>query len=265
MAKGERHWQNDGLRVRLVRVPGTTPKKALKETFRFQVPPLDEFAVQRAFNFNTYDTIRKGQFQKRGSRQLKSVSFQTLAVENRGIFVVTNGQWTPTVIARDLERLADRGYPFLLQVSHDFPNVEFEMLATLSGLTVSERAGEPDARYFSVDFLEWRDPQVRRKRRGQEWPKTHKLDGNDTLHKLARKYYGKPSLAGRIAQRNRFLEHWGRDTRIIGHKHYHPGDKLIIPKPPRDKRNTRLEPEATRDDLLDARDDLVAEYEENDV
>lgn len=263
----------DGLLVRMARIPGLTDPDLLTIPYHFQCPPLEEFAVQHAFSFSDYDTVNSGQFSRRGGRQLRQVTFDSLAVDFEASWQAQprsgaslSEQFDMDEYGDRLRRISDSGTPFRLLVTHQFSvrasgavvEPELDMEATLRTLTVTERAGEPDTRYFNVSFVEWRDPVVSR-RKASKWPVTitfnYKKGQNPTdwatqatqhngrrvslvgirkpltLERLARHFYAKPSLGRHIGQANGMSDYGTRDA-IVKHRRFRKGGKLKVPAPP---------------------------------
>jgi len=162
-----------GLRVTLQSAPGYTDKKLLKAPFRFQVPPLEEYTQQFAFDHAEYTTLKNGTFTRKTGRQLRQIQFQTLFLD----YSVSWEAWRnpavdPLEAAETLKGLVLTGTPFQLLVSNSQlwgEKQDTNMLAVLKALTVTEKAGEPDARYFDVSFQEWRAPAIiKRKQLGKK-------------------------------------------------------------------------------------------------
>ena len=228
-----------GLRVRLRRIDGLTSKKVLRtrDAYYFQCGPLEEFAVDHAHSFSDYDTISRGQYSWKGGRQLRQVAFDTLAVD-WGNFVIEH-HFDVEDMVEDLEAILNEGTPFDLLVTHNYASgpVELHMAATLRTLRVSERAGEPDARYLSVSFVEYREPVVsrkgkkRRRRSGRLYPVTHELGPTDTFRSLSKRYYKHVHGARVIANYNGVRD-WGMHTPIVDHPRFRPLSKITIPRPP---------------------------------
>lgn len=244
----------EGLRVRLQPIPGVTDRHLMTTSgFTFQCPPLEEFGTDYAFAHSDYDTIKAGQFSRRGGRQLRSVAFDTLLVD-QGSFSILDREIEIEDHAHRLIKICESGSPFLLTVAHRMPphgyrnwhqtlaGPELQMEATLRTLKVAEKAGEGDARYLNVSFTEYREPFARAdtKRHGQSrnfkhFPRTVLLYRNGvardkstgqtinkppqfpvTLHSLSRFYYHSPSLWKQIAHYNRNrIFNWGANDQLI--------------------------------------------------
>lgn len=226
--------RDEGLRVRLSRISGVTKPGVLTSSFTFQCPPLEEFAIDEAYIHSDYDTISSGSFSRAGGRSLRTFSFDTLVVDEEDpAYAVDIG-----VIAEDVDTLRDilrSGTAVRFVATHRWGlSPEVDMPVTLRSLRPTERMGEPDARYLSLAFSEWRNPRLKRdgkaKRRGTKpWPMVITLkkdtrwsvavttgpavfgsptltatgpgDAELTLRWIATHIYHEPHLAGLIASR----------------------------------------------------------------
>lgn len=188
-----------GLRVRMSRVAGTS-RKVLQTPFFFQVPPLENFSTQHGYNFSDYETISEGQFSRGMSRQLKTVEFQTMFVDQDWSWTLLHNDkagLNPQRLSSQVVHILNSGTPFLLLIGQPQlwgeGNYDVKMKATLRSATVEERAGEVDARYINVTFTEWRDLEVQKDAKGNKGdrlPLQIKPGPNDTLRSLAKEYYG---------------------------------------------------------------------------
>ena len=138
----------------------------------FQCPPLEQFAIAHTQNFGTYDTIDDDQFIRRGSRQLDTWTFDTLAMY---LGVTAAGHHAPSwvpyptrsrrasstttrVVRGQLCDLHNAGSPFRY-ISAFRDSILRRTYAVLTGFTEVYKHGEGDAIYFTgVSFSEWRDP-----------------------------------------------------------------------------------------------------------
>ncbi len=231
--------RNEGLLLKLSRISGVTKKGFLNEPYFFQCPPLDEFSIPRGHDRSTYTTLRKGQFSRSAGRVLRTFPLDTLVVT-----------WAPWILGRDqngdigrmqrrLEVLAERAVVVRFQASHAFGTsgggvnwADFPI--TIKRFTPTEKGGENDTRYFNLEIEEWRDQMVdtkgKKRSGGRDFPRTHTLDNNDTLHSLTEKYYGSVKGWQLIAGVNNI---WmiGPNYPIVKSKRWKKGDKIKIPKP----------------------------------
>lgn len=260
--RGRRNTSGNGLRIVLSRCRYSR-KGILKRPMVFQIAPLDEFGVDTVFNWVDYDTVGKGQFSRRSGRQLRTLTIQTVAMDwspdwavvQRGndekplvkddFYGSAGGPWK---VGRQLQLLARRGSPMKLVVKNPglYKYHDVDMLVTLRSVTVRERAGEPDARYFDLSFTEYRVPEMVRRQygakhdlpaivevnqggvayevrsgdehniRGKERHKIGTKDKPATLRMLSKHYYGTPSKWRLIKKRNaNKMKGVGGDTPLI--------------------------------------------------
>lgn len=234
-------WRGVGLKVQLGMIKGVSGKRLDKILpFRFQCPPLEQIEFVFQYNHIEYDTLQDGQMSRRAGRMLTTVSFETLVVEGWHRFVVGRDMWDYKDSNNALKTVNNLGRPVYLQMAHNWPSTEFEMMATIRQLNIVEKAGEPDGRYYNISFSEWREAEVDRDGHGGarsgvkgdgKWPKHIVLDKTDTLVSLATKYWGKPSEAKYLGMVNG-LGGWGARDPIVDSKAFQAGDKFLIPEPP---------------------------------
>lgn len=276
---GHRH-KEAGLSVVLRPIRGLTRRGLLRHPFHFQVPPLDEFGWDVAHGWSDYEAIRKGQFSRSGSRQLRTMTLRSLVVDYNPSWAswagghrhmgggdltpghaplrVTDPLGNPTGttsgangaqpmqepggiapnprrVADQLTRLCHAGTPMRLIVWNRalYNKPDVDMPITLRSVSVRERAGEPDSRYFNLTFTEYREAQQERrgygKNRRHELPalvrvnrngvavelehgdeelrrgQRHKIGSADnpaTLRKLSKHFYGHTRGWRRIAAKN---------------------------------------------------------------
>lgn len=248
----------EGLKVVLEPIPGVTSNNLLGRNGLFlQAPPTDTFSHDHSFSHNDYETVGGIQFSRRGAKQLAMVTFDTLVVDWAN-WAFYNGSTIEEISAALIE-ICESGDPVLLTASHDLPpggygnwslalaGPEVQMQATLRTLKVEERAGEGDARYLNLSFTEYRDPNISRlgagRSGGKSLPTTvtlfmdgHATDaasspiGNPpgdpvTLHMLAKRFYGDPSMWGTIARANR-IKGWGGGDALV----LYPGYQSMLKK-----------------------------------
>jgi hypothetical protein len=270
----------EGLRVKIDPIPGLTKRGIIPRLgFHFQCPPLEEFTVEYAHSHTDYETIRLGQMSQPGGKQLITVTFDTLVVDY-ATWTVVESEIEAESFRRRLKRVCESGTPFLFTAAHEFPpggfqnwsvteaGPELQMAATLRTFRSTEKAGEGDARYFNVAFVEYRDPVIARRRLGKpgrsndkvKLPLTGKIldngffryrtpDGDTitlrseirtagdrvpygvTMSDLAKHFYGDPSKAYRIAAENN-LNTWGATSILALHPRFKKRGpkKLLIPK-----------------------------------
>ena len=146
----------------------------------------------------------------------------------------------PQKVADELQRIESRLTPVMLIVWNKalYAQPDIRMPVTIRSLSVRERAGEPDTRYFDFQFVEFRRPKLRRRGyaghpRKRDLPAVVQVDkygvateanysdggvgpgatigtrkNPATLRMLAKYWYGQPSEWKRIAAKNG-LKNWG--------------------------------------------------------
>lgn len=208
-----------GLVVKMVPVPGLTPKGIFtnEQPFTFQVPPLDSFGEEGDHPFDDWQPLGLGQqtFKAPGP-SLRTVSYSTMFLDWQPVWsVLAKPDWTPNpqAFVRQLAKIRSSGQPFhLLVYSSSTPNAKYEVdyAATLRQFHWELRAGEDDAYYVTVSFVEHRAPGVEEFLSGaaQHPALPAKLTirtlppERATLSNLARFYYGDPSKWKVIAAAN---------------------------------------------------------------
>jgi hypothetical protein len=204
-----------GLRVCLKRCAGTA-RNVLKQPYFFQVPPLESITTNHGYNFTDYETINEGQFSRGMSRQLKTVEFQTMFVDQDWFYVLVrhrNAGPDPQKLSEQLSHILNSGTPFKLLIGNLnlWDNYDVQMKATLRTLTVEERAGEIDARYVNVSFTEHRDLEIQEDEEGEELPQTYKPQPGDTLRTIAKEFYGEGNAWKLIVLANPALKEYRPD------------------------------------------------------
>lgn len=245
--------RGEGMRIRLSKIDGVTrgdALKVLKVPYYFQCAPLDSFTVPTTRTFPRYTNYQGTEYLQRGGSTLQALTFRTLVVEY-GRFVIER-DWNVERLVKNLQRITESGWPFELLATHQYNlDPEVQMDVVLESCIVVENAGEADARYLDLSFVEWRAPIVQRKALGtaSSWPKTlilgkngtAKLQGstgkgfpNATLAAVAVGVYRQTGLGKHIAAAQKPpITNWGLHTPLIQHPRYKgKGGKLIIPKPP---------------------------------
>lgn len=233
-----------GMRVRLIPIPGVTPREVLLEQLVLPAV-LDEFEVSGEAAHNDYTTVRAGEFsapgggEKRSHRRLRTSDLEALTLIWHAPWLQSLDQ-DPKAVHDALWRIHDYRKPVLLAARIRQQGWEDEVLrmpVTVRSLRERVRKGEPDTRYFSIATKEWRDNSVRRRGRGVgrgkvRLPARHKLDSNDTLHSLAKHYYGSYAGWRTIRNENKIPTSWGQSTPLVQMKRFKVGSVVRIPKKP---------------------------------
>jgi hypothetical protein len=229
----------DGLRVRMTAIRGVTPKDVLIEPLLFPAV-LGDFGASEEADHRDFDTVGLGEVSTPAtgprSRRLQSTDFETLAIVWDPDWLVQNGQ-TPEGLRVSLRKVLRARRPFLLAArlerGSDAPFL-MRMKATLRAVDWTLKPAENDTLYFTVQIKEWRPLKAGRlstkvgRAKGGGLPATHKLDGNDTLRSLSKRYYGSYDGWRAIARANG-ITGVGGDTVLVSLKRYKVGAKLKIP------------------------------------
>lgn len=261
--------RGDGLRVQMQAIEGVTKGRTatlLSPYFRFQCPPLDSFQHDHGHAFNRSSNYQGVERIRRGGRRLVSIPMRTIIVEYAQF--VTEQNWDVPAMTDLFELISEEGYAFRLLATHKYGDkAEVDVTAVLESCTVTEQAGEIDARYLDLQFTEQTDSGVTRKTNRRPGPATgfpytitlrkdgsyavldnakalFKTNGEAlTLAVIARYAYGAPSLAGFVGQaQSPKITDWGPNSRLIDHPRFKgKGGKLSVPrKPTRTERGAQV-------------------------
>jgi hypothetical protein len=203
----------EGLQVTLRRVKGVTRNGALLVPFRFQVPPINEFARQWHHEWTKYGTLRMGERARPQGTTLKSLPFSTIFLDPPAqddvSFVIWDGAPEPQKLIDELAWLMEHAVVFRLVIAQ--PAVWgkdrlVNRLAYLSDMQATQKNGEVGSEYLDLVFDQWKEAEAdRRRRRPRDEDKTrkHKLRaGKDDLYEIAKRYYKQPSAWRKIAKAN---------------------------------------------------------------
>jgi len=236
--------KGDGLRVRLKRVPGQTPRHVLPRQFAFPAV-IGDFEYEEEAQFVEYDTIDTGEFSQPlagdgyHGRKLKRFELQVLALDFDPSWITHAGYDWWNVRSRLFAILhSKRPFHFAARTyrGEDAP-YELRGTYTVRRVGVVLRHGERDTRYFNVSFAEWRDATMRARPRDPgrggkaQLPRKHKLKDDDTLKQLSKRFYGTYEHWRLLGDRNG-IGKWGGEDPIIGTRKFKVGDKFLIPKKP---------------------------------
>lgn len=163
----EGRFHEDGLRVTLQRFKATK-KRVLKEPLNFQVAPLEAFAWTQSAAFQDFDTLSRGQFSRRGARALLTFDIRTVVVDYQPSWAsyerARPNAPHPQKIAQLLKTLVQVGTPMMFVArSGWWEGNDLRLPVTLRSMSSEERAGEIDARYFDLSFVEWREQELDQK------------------------------------------------------------------------------------------------------
>lgn len=249
-----------GLRVSLAAIPHLTkPGLFPGGAFLFQAPPLEELTEQFAFNHADY-AAWSGEFSRPQGRQLETLSFDTLWLDDGSSnhapgWAMWKRAIDPIAAKERLKKILYAGSPVML-TAHQLPvwnKYDIRMMVTMRSLTSGEKHGEQDARYFSMQFREYRDATVRTKGMGAPHgvgklgPNGKNVTvrnlpaGQDTLQELGKYYYGTNTAWQKIAKANG-LHGVAGSTNLVAKFAKQPGKQLHLPPA---KQPTKSRPKAT--------------------
>lgn len=252
----------NGLKITMRRAHGVTDLDVLTVPMRFQAPVVGDFARQFGFNWSTYDTLRAGQRSRPMGNQLLELPLSTMLLDrvaqddSSGVVVWPHAP-EPLGIIDELKYIAGmvaggKATPFRLTVNQpavwgDAPIIN--MLAVLTRVAPTQKAGEVGTEYLDLTFLEFREDEISRRRqpRADEKtryyriefaadPQTGVLHTKESLYDLAKRYYHQPSAWRRIAFANgiKGVDPWSSGqlaTWAVRHRRR----RLRIPPAPRKK------------------------------
>lgn len=251
--------RKDGLRLQISKIPGVTTgdsAKVLSAPYRFQCPPMDNFGYTRGKNYVRYTNYKGTEYGNPAGKLLVPMTFRTVLVE-WGNFVIERDFDVMAHVKR-LGRLAEDDSVFRFLATHQYNEApDLDIGAVLESITITENAGEPDARYLDLTISQWRGPVTSRKGSkkragGRKYPFTITLhkDGSYDAEKgasfnthqkpltfalISTFAYGKPSLASHIAaSQNPPVKDFGNHTDLLKYSRFKNGHKITVPKPPAD-------------------------------
>lgn len=223
-----------GLHVRLRSVHDFTPAHLLRQPLLLPVMIGEELAIDEEYPWEDFTTIGSGEHSSPApghARPQARFTGETMSLTWDARWLA-NPDVNPEKLRRELLRLGRQRAIFDLLVvnkpSADF--AEFSGYAAIRRISRAIKRGEPDSRYYSIDFAEYRPMTVgqRKHKFGSKRPTTHVLDKNDTLRSLARQYLGHEGYWRLIATANG-LTNWGSNDPIVDSKRYKVGDRIKIP------------------------------------
>lgn len=230
---GDNH-PRPGLHARLRAIEELTPAQVLRTPLTLPVVIGEEFTVEEEFLWEDFNTVGGGEHSSPAPGQGRPQARFT----GETMSLTWNPRWlatphvSPERMRRELLRIGRRRAIFDLLVVNK-PNAdfaEFSGYATIRRIARTIKRGEPDTRYYSIDFAEYRPMSVgqRKHRFGTRRPTTVALDKDDTLRSLAREHLGHEGYWRNIAQANG-LTNWGSNDPIVDSKRYKVGDRIKIP------------------------------------
>jgi hypothetical protein len=262
-----------GTIVALSRIPGLTKPPILQRPFYFQCPPTDSIGPTLSWSWNDYATLGVGMHSNPAYRTLATITISSLVVDTGEVYEARGpgsrfSRWAagPHFAITDLEQdlistmqrlrvVGDGMTPFALQWGQPalWGHWDYLHAVTLREFHPEERAGEMDARYFTLSVTEYPDaPRLRavppplppgQGHRGGQVPGVIAVlnsatlpAGKRTLAGLAKAYYRAPSKWRLIGKASHLLRYGiGSNTNLRNHKKIgraRPPRKIIIPKLP---------------------------------
>lgn len=203
-----------GLKLTMRAEPHLTDPLRLRVPLRFQTPSIGDLARPEDFNHATYDTLAAGQRSRPMGDQLQQVSVQTMLLDpvaqnfSDRALVAWPFAPDPQAVLEELRCIAGmrRAWaptPFRLVLENaavwDRPIVN--MTAWLTHIEPTQKGGEVGTEYLTATFLECIPDSVGRRQRRRR-PRSHRLEGGDTLYGLATRYYHRPSFWTKIEKAN---------------------------------------------------------------
>ena len=230
---------SEGIRVRLSRVAGETPRRVLDHPLVLPAT-MGTLSIEEESLHTEYTTVSAGQFSQGAqggsvARQLRTTDIETLTLTWDAAWLVRRGL-DPERVRRELEAVlrSHKAVELLVTLGDGGPP-ELRVYCTLRTIKRELRPGETDTRYYTVSIKEWRDPSV--KRRGQKegrkpgvtFPLTVKLKATDTLHSLAHEYYGRYEFWRDIRDANGSPKRFGQNTPLVKLGRFKVGSKIKMP------------------------------------
>lgn len=173
--------KNPGMRIRFHR-DKLTKKGVLTQELVLPAPPLNELTRQLTFAWDDYQTISAGQFSRPAGMTLQTLSFDTILIGDDYPWAFYNPLrtrgWDAEEQAKQLGAILRSGTPFMFiaeqarwkanGTSFDFGAVPYlKFLATLRGVSDTQRSGEPDAQYVTLQITEFRSPSAAQRALGK--------------------------------------------------------------------------------------------------
>lgn len=229
-----------GMIVKLEKIAGLTAEGLLEDPFTFQCSPINTFPINRSYPQTTYDTVALEQRSRRGVLQLDTITFDSLFCQDPWPWTLLHGDGyvpNPLDMLAKLDRLGKAGTYFWLTARTPayYSGYDVNMAAALTSMNSEIREGEPDARYVTVSFLEYRDSSLKARQlpgtggRSKNLPVSLRADqlpaDRNSMYELATFYYGSASEWRRIAKANSLTKTApSTDLRPLGHR------KITVPR-----------------------------------
>lgn len=227
----------DGLRLRLARIPGETPKGVLSK-------PLILPAVLGSFGWaedalhSEYDTIKAGEFSQpalggaKARRLRKLDDVETLTVDWDPVWLIERGQDPQEVYSQMYAVLRSKKPCAMIATLNFTDRPLLQIDVTIRSITLQLRQGEPDSRYYVLSISEWRRADGRRKGSGAGANRRHgttaKVSDVTTLYSLAIEFFGSYTAADSIAAANG-IKGFGKNDFLWQYGRYKIGSTVKIP------------------------------------
>lgn len=133
-------------------------ENTIPDNYLFQCAPLEEMAVETAFEHSDFMTVGDGEFSRPQGTKLRTLAFETLIVPDQPSFAGFSAD--VGTLSNALVTICQNGSPFRLVIVEPTGDVLTDMNATLRTLRLTDKAGEPGTKYVSVAFSEYRSPTL---------------------------------------------------------------------------------------------------------
>lgn len=232
----------DGVRCRLSRIPGETPKGVLDAPLTLPAV-IGALEVEEEAQHSEYTTVSAGQFSQGAqgggdARMLRALSLEALTLEWDAKWLVEHGL-DPEVVRGSLYAILRSKKPvemLLILDPNDAASAEERWNITFRSVSRVMREQEPDTRYYTIGIKEWRDPSVQRRgskegrKPGVKFPATHELTDTDTLQSLSHEFYGRYDFWRDIRGANGISTRFGQNTPLVTLSRYKVGSNVKLPK-----------------------------------
>lgn len=231
-----------GIRCRLSRIPGETPKGVLDSPLTLPAV-LGKIEVEEEAQHTEYSTVSAGQFSQGAqggsdARMLRSLTLEALTLEWDAKWLTEHGLDSDAVRGSLYAILRSKKAVEMLLIldPSDPSSTEERWNVTFRSVQRVLREQEPDTRYYTIAIKEWRDPSVERRgskegrKPGVKFPATHALTDTDTLQSLSHEFYGRYDFWRDIRDANGISKRFGQNTRLVTLSRYKVGSNIKLPK-----------------------------------
>src|SRR5918996_2825098 len=229
-----------GLRVRFSKLPGETPRHLLQAPLGLPAV-LNDFEFEEGATHTEYRTINFGEFSVPvggngfHARDLIRLTLEMCTLDWDAPWLQHRG-YRPEDVHHTLVAIQRSKQPFRFGArAYRGEDGPFELKIDATLRRYSKRlTQELDTRYYTLEIAEWRDASQRKRshdpgRGGRsDLPTKHRLDADDTLYSLSKRYYGRHDQWPTLRRAND-LGRWGPSTPIVQSNRFKPGDRFKIP------------------------------------